>query len=129
MKTYLPDSNAVSPCSAICAAANKEAVRNTAGSNVVRLLAFALISWAVSYALPALGQSDAEKGKDAIGKCPVMGDQAGPYRHTAAGAMTNRDWWPHQLNLDILHQNSAKVNPMGETSTTPKNSRSSISLA
>jgi catalase-peroxidase len=30
-----------------------------------------------------------------------------------AGA-TNRDWWPNQLNLDVLHQNSAKSNPMGK---------------
>jgi catalase-peroxidase len=28
--------------------------------------------------------------------------------------MSNRDWWPNQLNLKILHQNSAKSNPMGE---------------
>ncbi len=35
--------------------------------------------------------------------CPV---------HTAGGT-TNRDWWPHQLNLDILHQQSSKSNPMG----------------
>ena len=27
---------------------------------------------------------------------------------------TNRDWWPNQLNLDILHQHSSKSNPMGE---------------
>jgi hypothetical protein len=47
-------------------------------------------------------------------KCPVMGEAAAPYRHTAAGAMSIGDWWPNQLNLDILHQNSAKSNPMGE---------------
>jgi catalase-peroxidase len=28
--------------------------------------------------------------------------------------MTNRDWWPNQLNLKILHQHSSKSNPMGE---------------
>ncbi|MGB0714678.1 MAG: catalase/peroxidase HPI [Phycisphaerae bacterium] len=48
------------------------------------------------------------------GKCPVMGEQAGPYRHTAASAMNNRDWWPNQLNLDILHQNTAQSNPLGD---------------
>ncbi len=32
--------------------------------------------------------------------------------HTAGGT-TNQDWWPHQLNLDILHQQSSKSNPMG----------------
>ena len=48
-------------------------------------------------------------------KCPVMG-QVGPAsgRHTAAGAMSNADWWPNQLNLRILHQNSPAGNPMGE---------------
>ncbi len=40
-------------------------------------------------------------------KCPVHG-------HTSSSGMTNQDWWPHQLNLDILHQHSSKSNPMGE---------------
>ena len=31
-----------------------------------------------------------------------------------AGAPTNADWWPNQLNLKILHQHSAKSDPMGE---------------
>ncbi len=49
-----------------------------------------------------------------ITKCPVMGPQAAPAaRHTAASAYSNRDWWPNQLNLQILHQNSAKGNPVG----------------
>ena len=47
------------------------------------------------------------------GKCPVMSGEAGPQRHTVAGALSNRDWWPNQLNLQILHQNSAKSDPMG----------------
>jgi catalase-peroxidase len=34
-------------------------------------------------------------------------------KHTAGGT-TNRDWWPNQLNLDILHQHSSKSDPMGE---------------
>ncbi|MEW6511064.1 MAG: catalase/peroxidase HPI [Bacteroidota bacterium] len=33
---------------------------------------------------------------------------------TAGGGMTNRDWWPNQVKLDILHQRSSKSNPMGE---------------
>ena len=41
------------------------------------------------------------------GKCPVM--------HGAAPAHGNRDWWPHQLNLKILHQQSAAANPMGQS--------------
>ncbi|MGA7966297.1 MAG: catalase/peroxidase HPI [Gammaproteobacteria bacterium] len=37
-----------------------------------------------------------------------------PFNHTAGDGMSNRDWWPNQLNLNILRQNSAKPNPMGE---------------
>ncbi len=54
-----------------------------------------------------------KKPEEDISKCPVMGKPAGPMRHTAAGAMTNSDWWPEQLNLKILHQNSPKGSPMG----------------
>ncbi len=44
-----------------------------------------------------------------VSKCPVMGASHG---HTSAGNYSNRDWWPNKLNLSILHQNSAKGNPM-----------------
>jgi catalase-peroxidase len=37
-----------------------------------------------------------------------------PFNHTASGGTSNRDWWPNQLRLDILHQHSSKSNPMGE---------------
>jgi catalase-peroxidase len=60
-------------------------------------------------------QPKPDKPMDDISKCPVMGAPAAPGRHTAAGAMTNSDWWPNQLNLKILHQNSPKGNPMGES--------------
>ena len=51
----------------------------------------------------------------AAGKCPVMGEvRPAAARHTAAGAMSNRDWWPNQLNLRILHQNSLKGSPVGK---------------
>ena len=36
-------------------------------------------------------------------------------RHTAAGALSNADWWPNQLNLKILHQNTPQASPMGDT--------------
>jgi catalase-peroxidase len=39
-------------------------------------------------------------------KCPVL--------HASNGGMTNRDWWPNQLNLNVLHQHSQLSNPMGE---------------
>jgi catalase-peroxidase len=37
-----------------------------------------------------------------------------PFHHTGNGGMTNRDWWPNRLKLEILHQHSTKSNPMGE---------------
>jgi catalase-peroxidase len=37
-----------------------------------------------------------------------------PFPHTASAARTNRDWWPNQLNLNILHQHSSLSNPMDE---------------
>ena len=44
------------------------------------------------------------------GKCPVTGRTKNP---SAGGGTSNRDWWPNQLNLKILHQNSPLSNPMG----------------
>jgi catalase-peroxidase len=55
-----------------------------------------------------------KENSEADGKSPAMTEMAVTQRHTAAGALSNRDWWPDQLNLQILHQNSAKSNPMGE---------------
>ncbi|MDH0747026.1 catalase/peroxidase HPI [Pseudomonas sp. GD03842] len=37
-----------------------------------------------------------------------------PFNHAAGGGTTNRDWWPNQLNLNILHQHSSLSDPMGE---------------
>jgi len=45
-------------------------------------------------------------------KCPVTGRT---HQHAAGKGISNRDWWPNQLNLKVLHQHSAKSNPMGET--------------
>ena len=42
-------------------------------------------------------------------KCPVLG---GHHRHTAIGNTPNQNWWPNQLNLNILHQNSPQSSPM-----------------
>jgi catalase-peroxidase len=44
-------------------------------------------------------------------KCPV---KVGARRNTVAGAPTNAGWWPNQLNLKILHQNSPLSDPMGK---------------
>ncbi len=46
---------------------------------------------------------DAKTDDKSAGKCPVM--------HTS---FTNRDWWPNQLNIGVLHQNSPKSDPMGK---------------
>lgn len=46
-----------------------------------------------------------------VGKCPVM--HGGATSHKTSGT-TNRDWWPNQLQLNILHQHDRKSNPMGE---------------
>ncbi|MDY6905700.1 MAG: catalase/peroxidase HPI [Thermodesulfobacteriota bacterium] len=45
---------------------------------------------------------------DKDSKSPVMGS-------TVSGGMTNKDWWPDQLNLKMLHQNPPAGNPMGES--------------
>lgn len=48
---------------------------------------------------------DANTDDKSAGKCPVA--------HGAVGR-TNRDWWPNQLNVQILHQQSSLSDPMGE---------------
>lgn len=45
------------------------------------------------------------------GKCPI--NHGGATSHTSSGT-SNRDWWPNQLNLNILHQHDKKTNPLGE---------------
>ena len=44
-------------------------------------------------------------------KSPVMG---GANPHVAGRGTSNREWWPNQLDLSILHQHSSLSNPMGE---------------
>ena len=36
-----------------------------------------------------------------------------PFNHTTSGTKTNRDWWPNQLNLKLLHQNGPETDPLG----------------
>ncbi|QDV32218.1 catalase/peroxidase HPI [Tautonia plasticadhaerens] len=88
-------------------------------------------------AAPAIAQDprpEGPQGRDAgaVVSCPVTGairtltaltktvqgpgdsDQAPPkYEAPAPQAMSNQDWWPDQLNLEMLHQNSPASNPMG----------------
>ena len=44
-----------------------------------------------------------------MSKCPITGASA---KQVAGGGASNRDWWPNQLNLKILHQHSSLSNPM-----------------
>ena len=50
-----------------------------------------------------MAENDAAKS----GGCPVM------HGNTSLGDRSNKDWWPNQLNLKILHQNSSLSDPMG----------------
>jgi catalase-peroxidase len=45
-----------------------------------------------------------------LGKCPFLGNAG---RVTAERGTSNRDWWPNQLNLNILHQHPPASNPLG----------------
>ena len=44
------------------------------------------------------------------GKCPFHSGG-----NTSAGSRSNKDWWPNQLNLKILHQNTPQSDPMGDS--------------
>ncbi|HRE22242.1 MAG TPA: catalase-peroxidase, partial [Rhabdaerophilum sp.] len=46
-------------------------------------------------------------GKTGGGQCPVA------HAGSGAGGRSNRDWWPNQINLKVLHQNSSLSDPMG----------------
>jgi catalase-peroxidase len=56
-------------------------------------------------------QNSSAENMDGESKCPVAG---GPHKLTRIGSRSNRDWWPNQLNLGILNQNSPLCDPMGE---------------
>ena len=50
--------------------------------------------------------------ENSASKCPVM--HGANAAHTATGSMSNQHWWPNQLNLRMLHQNSPASDPMGD---------------
>jgi catalase-peroxidase len=52
----------------------------------------------------AKGENMMDGNDTQTGGCPVV--------HTGGKGRTNQDWWPNQLNLKILHQNSPAGNPM-----------------
>jgi len=51
--------------------------------------------------------TDSSKKSNTGGKCPVMHGGA------TSADMSNMEWWPKALNLDILHQHDSKTNPLG----------------
>ena len=51
------------------------------------------------------------KHSNSEGKCPVM--HGGGMTHSTSDMRSNQDWWPKNLNLNILHQHDQKSNPMG----------------
>ncbi len=57
---------------------------------------------------PHSADTNASKGNGSA-QCPVTGATRSPM---TSGGTTNRDWWPHQLNLGILHQHAPASNPM-----------------
>jgi catalase (peroxidase I) len=76
------------------------------GQGSVRLAALALGFWAGAHGGELQAQTEKAKAADSMEKCPVIGgvQKAPGNRNTAAGGYSNRDWWPNQLNLQILHQ-------------------------
>ena len=75
----------------------------------------------------ATPQSPQGVDRKADGGCPVMHDSAAahgsesenpvipsPTPKTGGRPRTNKDWWPNQLDLTVLHAHSPKGNPLGE---------------
>lgn len=110
----MADNTTASKCPVMNGAAQRHTMRLIRGTRPIWLVAVALGLWLGLNGCSVLTQSTPEKHAETSGKCPVTGRAAVSLRHTEAGAMSNRDWWPNQLNMDILHQNSPKGNPMGE---------------
>ena len=88
------------------------------------LLGACSVSTSVQVVEPASGEAVATgRGTEkSIDGCPVMGASAATTQGnmqsdtqgiTAAGPYSNRDWWPDQLNLQVLHQHPPAGNPMG----------------
>jgi catalase-peroxidase len=76
-----------------------------------RALAIALAVAACSVSSHDAPAGGVDQATGAVG-CPVMGQQDVKDRSTALGGRSNRDWWPTQLNLAILGQNSPQNSPL-----------------
>ena len=87
-------------------ATQRNKMRLTSETSSVWLFAFAL-SWSVGLS----GGTVLAQGEktESSAQCPVT---RGVHKHTTAGVRSYGDWWPNQLNLQILHQNSPMSSPM-----------------
>ena len=94
---------ALTGCTVLCIAASASAQDQTSPANP-------------GPQAPQTQNASGTQNEESVSKCPVLeGTLREPGdRNTAAGGRTNRDWWPNQLNLNILHQNSPRGNPMGQ---------------
>lgn len=87
----------------------------TSKKNLTRALtSLTLLSMANTLLIQNTLAADSDPAKKSeASQCPVM-SKDGNLRPTALGAYGNGDWWPNQLNLKILAQNSPMSNPMGK---------------
>jgi catalase-peroxidase len=103
-----------------------------AAGSAVLCASTAAVAQVPSSQAPATVPVKAATNQESISKCPVTGalqtltsftsaapgGLAGPLPaeqgNMMAGSLSNHDWWPNQLNLRVLHQNSPAGNPMGE---------------
>ena len=61
---------------------------------------------------PSTSVSASSDNTNGASKCPFS---SGILKYSAGGGTSNRDWWPNQLNLNILRQHSSLSNPMGQS--------------
>ncbi len=57
--------------------------------------------------------TDTENSQASEAKCPFHNGNGSKAHHASGGGTTNQDWWPNRLKIELLHQHSAKSDPMG----------------
>ena len=85
--------------------------------HLTRTMTRAVTSLAVLCVAPAALAQEARgagSGGQTVEASSKVAAKGEPSRQATAGPMSNQDWWPNQLNLEILHQNSPESDPMGE---------------
>jgi len=66
---------------------------------------------AASFAVPSISRANTAESTVVVeGRCPVM---HGSSAYQTSGSFANQHWWPNQLNLKVLHQNTSASDPMG----------------